>query len=213
MKNYYLLIIALLSLNVYQSNAQQQSQVTTTKHMLTSQEKDFAIKLLQETQAGAIKAVADLSEAQIKFKPAADKWSVEECVKHIAAAEKNLWTMLEVSLAKPANPEARAGIKFTDEELVKAVEDRSHKSKTFEALEPANSPYKTTAEALEAFKATRQKLVAFIKDTHADLRNHISVLPIGTYDAYQFVLLIAAHSNRHTQQIEEVKANTNFPKN
>jgi hypothetical protein len=44
------------------------------------------------------------------------------------------------------------------------------------------------------------------------LRNHVASSPIGTYDAYQLILLIGAHSNRHTQQIEEVKADPNFPK-
>jgi hypothetical protein len=78
-------------------------------------------------------------------------------------------------------------------------------------LEPANAPYKTTAEALESFKINRDKLIDFIRNTKQDLRQHISVLPIGTYDAYQFILLISAHTNRHTQQIGEVKANVNFP--
>jgi len=32
-------------------------------------------------------------------------------------------------------------------------------------------------------------------------------------DAYQWLLLISAHSARHTAQIEEVKADPNFPKN
>jgi hypothetical protein len=32
-------------------------------------------------------------------------------------------------------------------------------------------------------------------------------------DAYEFVLLIAAHSERHTKQILEVKADPNYPKN
>jgi hypothetical protein len=135
---------------------------------------------------------------------------MEECVKHIAAAERNLWAMVEASLNQPANPEQRAGIKFTDQELIKAVKDRTNKAKTFEALEPANSPYKTTAEALDAFKENREKLIAFVKSTKADLRNHVSVLPIGTYDAYQFILLISAHSNRHTQQINEVKTAVGF---
>jgi hypothetical protein len=31
-------------------------------------------------------------------------------------------------------------------------------------------------------------------------------------DAYEFVLLIAAHSERHTKQINEVKLDPNFPK-
>jgi hypothetical protein len=32
-------------------------------------------------------------------------------------------------------------------------------------------------------------------------------------DGYQFILLIAAHSERHTKQILEVKADPNYPKN
>jgi hypothetical protein len=32
------------------------------------------------------------------------------------------------------------------------------------------------------------------------------------WDAYEFILLIAAHSERHTSQIKEVKAGPNYPK-
>ena len=35
---------------------------------------------------------------------------------------------------------------------------------------------------------------------------------LKTIDAYQWLLLLAAHSARHTAQIEEVKADPNFPK-
>jgi hypothetical protein len=38
----------------------------------------------------------------------------------------------------------------------------------------------------------------------------VSASAIGTYDAYQLILLISGHSNRHKQQIEEVKADANF---
>ncbi|RFZ92490.1 DinB family protein [Mucilaginibacter conchicola] len=202
MKTTGILLIA-LSIITYKSNAQ--ATLTTT-------ERDYAIRSLAETEAGVFASVKDLSEAQLKFKASADKWSVEECVKHIATAEKALWAMVEESLKKPANPDKRAEIKFTDADLVKAVEDRSHRSKTFAALEPANSNYDSAAEALANFKQNRDKLIAFVKNTQDDLRNHVSVLPIGTYDAYQFILLISAHSNRHTQQIDGVKANARFPK-
>lgn len=38
--------------------------------------------------------------------------------------------------------------------------------------------------------------------------------PVGTkWDAYEYVLLIAAHSERHSKQINEVKGDPNFPKN
>ena len=190
------IIILFLSFMSYQTIAQEKT--------LSPLEREKAIQLLQQTEAGVFDAVKGLSPEQLNYKPAADKWSVAECIKHIAAAEKVLWAMAEPALNQPPNPEKRAEIKFGDDDLVKAVEDRSHKSKTFDALEPANSPYKTVAEALEAFKANREKLIAFVKNTDADLRNHVLVLPVGTYDCYQFILLIAAHSNRHTQQIREV---------
>ena len=202
----HLIIIALLSLMAYQGNAQK------TTNMLTPQEREKAIKLLEQTETGVFDAVKGLSEAQLNYKAAPDKWSVADCVKHIAAAEKELWAMAQPTLAQAPNPEKRAEIKFGDDDLIKAVEDRTHKSKTFAALEPANSPYKTVEEALAAFKANRQKLIALVKNTDIDLRNHIVVLPVGTFDSYQFILLIGAHSNRHTQQIDEVKANPDFPK-
>jgi len=202
-----IIILTILSLIGYQGIAQQK---TTT--MITPQERAKAIELLQQTEAGVFAATKGLSEAQLNFKPAADKWSIAECIKHIAAAEKELWAMAEPALAQPANPEKRADIKFSDDDLIKAVEDRTHKSKTFAALEPANSPYAAVTEALTDFKAKRGSLITLVKETKTDLRNHVLVLPVGTYDCYQFILLIAAHSNRHTQQINEVKASPGFPK-
>lgn len=177
-----------------------------------SKDKTFALNYLKQTETDVLNSVKGLSKAQISFKPDS-AWSVDECIKHIAASEKELWAMVDGALKAPANPALRANIKSTDSALVKAVEDRSHKAKTFAALEPANSPYKTVPEALAAFKETREKLIAFIKSASEDnLRNHVSTLPLGTYDAQQLILLIAAHSKRHTSQIKEVMANPAFPK-
>lgn len=38
-----------------------------------------------------------------------------------------------------------------------------------------------------------------------------SRLPFGPW-LYQNIILVAAHSERHTKQIDEVKADPNFPK-
>lgn len=215
------MLFAFLSFNAYQSNAQQVNTIaikekampaTTQPIQLTIKEREYAINFLKETETGVFNAVKGLSNDQLNFKPAPDRWSILECVKHIAAAENELWAMAQPTLKQPANPEKRADIKITDKALVEAVEDRSHKTKTFSAIEPANSPYKTLDEALAGFKENREKLIAFVKNTKEDLRNHVVVLPVGTYDTYQYILLIAGHSNRHTQQIAEVKADPHFPK-
>jgi len=180
---------------------------------ISKEERKIATDFLKETKKGVWDATQGLSEAQLKFKPAPDRWSVEDCLKHIAMTEQMLWGMVEAGLKQPAAPEKRADIKVTDEDVIKKIEDRSTKVKTFAPLEPVNTPYKTLAEAWESFSASRDKLIEYVNTTNDDLRNHVAQLPVGVFDSYQMILFIGAHSNRHMQQINEVKADPNFPKN
>jgi len=86
------------------------------------------------------------------------------------------------------------------------------KAQAPEEFRPVKSPYHTLSETLDAFKADRNKLIDYIQKTNDDMRKHIAKMPFGSLDSYQLVLLISAHTNRHTQQINEVKADSNFPK-
>ena len=53
----------------------------------------------------------------------------------------------------------------------------------------------------------------YIRTTNDDLRDHFYSHPVfGPLDGYQWLLLLSAHSARHTEQIEEVKADPSFPK-
>ena len=66
--------------------------------------------------------------------------------------------------------------------------------------------------SLKHFKESRAKTIAFLKTTQ-DLRQHAVESPLGKkLDGYQWVLFIAAHSERHTKKINEVKADPSFPK-
>lgn len=179
---------------------------------LTKKERKMAVSLLTDTEKGVQDAVNGLSDAQLMYKPAEDKWGVEGCLKHIAISEQMLWSAVEQSLKNPPNPEKRTNIQVTDEQLINNTESREKKFKTMDPMKPENTPFKSSAEALTSFKENRDKLIAFIDTTQADLRNHVVELPFGSYDAYQVCLIIGAHSNRHTQQIKEVMAEPDFPK-
>jgi hypothetical protein len=179
---------------------------------LSEKERNYAVTSLTETRDQLFEAIKGLSEAQLKFKPAPDRWSVEDCLKHIAFTEGRLWDLCEGTLKQTANPEKRTEIKMTDEELLKRIEDRSNKVKTRPEMEPQNISYKTADEAIAVFKERREKLINFVKTTNEDMRNHVAQMPFGMLDAYQVVIFISGHSNRHTQQINEVKADPNFPK-
>lgn len=185
---------------------------TINDFSLTKSERKSSISLMKDTKADVLKSVKGLSEAQLNFKAAPDKWSVKECMYHIAISEKNLWDMLEGTMKAPANPEKRSEIKMTDEQLIKMMEDRSFKVKTVAPFEPVNTPYKSLDEAIDAFKSRRAEHIKYMKSTTEDLRNHVVQMPFGWLDCYQLSLMMAAHSNRHTQQINEVKADPAFPK-
>lgn len=182
----------------------------TNKKGITEKEKSFAIDHLTKTQQDLIKAVSGLSEAQLNFKAAPDRWSVLECVQHITLASNGLWQMGQGTLSTTNDSIKKSPV--MDEQLIKMVEDRSTKAQAPEPIRPVHSPYHTLSETLDAFNADRNKLMEYIKTTNDDLRNHYAQMPFGYIDTYQVLLMISAHTNRHTQQIEEVKADPNFPK-
>jgi DinB superfamily len=184
---------------------------TINDSSLSNKERKFAVSLMKETKEDAIKSARGLSEAQLNFKAAPEKWSVKECMFHIAGAEKLLWTMFEGAMKAPANPEKRSEIKVTDEQFVKMVEDRTTKAQAPEPIQPKNTGYATLDAAIEDFKMNRAAHIKYLKNSTEDLRNHVVQMPFGYIDCYQLYLMIAAHSNRHTQQINEVKANAGFP--
>lgn len=185
---------------------------TPTDDALSKKERKFAADHMKSSKAELQDAIKGLSAAQLDYKVAADKWSVKECVYHIAISEKNLWAMLEKSMKEPATPEKKKDVTVTDEQVIRMVESRENKVKTFPSFEPQNSGYKTLEEAMNDFRATRAMHVKYIKATSEDMRNHFVQMPFGLLDCYQLCLMISSHTGRHTQQINEVKGAAGFPK-
>lgn len=179
---------------------------------ISRKERKTAAGFLRESEKNVMKALGNLSEEQLKFKPGPDKWSVQDCMMHIAASEKMLWGMVDQSIKAAANPEKRSEVKWTDEQVMKNIEDRSTKVKTFPPLEPPNTGYRNIDEAVASFRENRGKLIDYVKSTQEDLRNHVSALPVGSFDAYQMILFIGAHSNRHVIQMREVMNDPAFPR-
>jgi DinB family protein len=184
--------------------------VATKAQELTQADKDKALQYLESTKKGVEDATKGLSTAQWNFKSAPERWSIAQVMEHIAAAEDMLRgvTVEKVMLA-PAAPDR--DVKHIDEMVVTMVTDRSHKADAPEPLRPVNR-FGSPAEALKHFVDSRMQTEDFLKRT-PDLRAHAVDSPLGQkLDGYEWVLFIAAHSERHTKQINEVKADPNFPK-
>ena len=178
---------------------------------ITPAERTQAIQYLEQTRAGVIAATKGLTEAQWNFKAATNKWSVAEVTEHIAAAEDFLMDMVKNKVMTAPGRTNDVDVKALDEMVLKMIPDRSHKVSAPEPLQP-NNRFGSPKDSLKHFRASRAKTMAFMKAAN-DLRAHVADSPLGKQlDAYEWVLLLAAHSERHTKQIAEVKADPNFPK-
>ena len=177
---------------------------------LTEADKKEGLAQLERTRAGVVQATKGLSEAQWKFKPGPDRWSVAEVLEHIALVEEYL--LENTSQKVMAAPAGRADrdYKRTDKFVLSAISDRTRKAQAPEPVVPSGrwSPQ----QALEQFLKTRTRTIAFLESAPG-LRDHVLDSPLGQpLDAYQWLLYISAHSERHTKQILEVKADPNFPR-
>jgi len=178
---------------------------------LTDSERKYGAKLLQETEATLMKTVKGLTPEQLNFKADTSSWSIAECVEHIAISENNIFGYAQLGLKEPADPSRRSEVKMKDDDVVKMIADRTNKVKTSEPFKPTGK-FGSFDATLSEFKTKRDGNIAYIKSTSDDLRNHYNDFPFGKLDTFQTILFMAAHSKRHTAQIEEVMKNPNFPK-
>src|ERR1700739_4412867 len=63
-------------------------------------EKKKALAYLESTKKDVLDATSGLSPAQWNFKPAPDRWSIAECMEHIAAAEDFIRGLVETCVMK-----------------------------------------------------------------------------------------------------------------
>ena len=177
---------------------------------LTQAERDRAIAELTASRQQFLDSVTGLSAAQWNFKPDEKTWSAAECAEHIAVSEDFIFGSIVKVMQGPTTPDKKSAV--TDEFILAAVVDRSHKFQAPEVLRPTHR-FATPQEMVDHFKQSREHTIEYVRDTQDDLRGHFFDHPVlKTMDAYQWILLISAHSQRHTAQLNEVKANANFPK-
>ena len=184
----------------------------TTAQTLSQADLDRGLQYLETTKKNIVDATRGLSDAQWNFKPSPFKWSVAQVMEHIAAAEDLLRQMAESQIKQaPPGPGPERDLKGTDNKVLELVPDRSRKFQAPEQLRPRNQ-FGSPEASLKHFLESRAKTVELLKNT-PDLRGHVAESGLlGKVDGFERILFVAAHSERHTKQLLEVKADPNFPK-
>jgi len=150
--------------------------------------------------------VSGLSPAQLNFRYAPGKWTILEVVEHLGIAEPMYWTGLQKSIKEaPAKPKQAT----SDADMLWYGIDRTSRQKTQASEEPAGK-LRDVQEGLANFRKLRATILSYARSTDDDLRVH--VFTDWGVDAYQGLLGISTHAQRHILQIREIKAQHDFPK-
>jgi hypothetical protein len=178
---------------------------------LTDADRAALVQDLERSRKAFLDAVADVrSEAQWNYKPAPDRWSVGECAAHIIAAEEYFRQNVAAALKNPPVPadQQSAG---RDALISKMIRDRSQRFQAPGPLEPTGK-VRPKAESIADFEATRARTLEYVKTTNDALRDHATGAPPNATTAYQLVLMLSGHTERHTAQLLEVKSSPGYPK-
>jgi hypothetical protein len=178
---------------------------------MTADERAYLLDQLETSKKNMLASIQGLTAAQWAFKPAPAVWSVQECAEHIILAEDFIFGGSQQLLKTPAVARPDRSNTEVDHKLVAGIQDRSRKATAPEPLVPS-AKFATPDDAIREFTARRNKTIEYVKTSNDELRVHVGPGPAGPMDAYQFLLLLASHSARHTAQIREVQANADYPK-
>lgn len=165
-------------------------------------------RVLQELRAtgdGFLKAVEETTEAAWGFKPDPARWSVAETAEHTTVVLSSVSRMIMTRLLEQPLPPRESSPRITDDQIIRLLFDRSRRRDAPDTTLPTGR-YTSRTETLTAFSTARNHLMEWVSVTEADLREFGSPHPaLGKLDGVQWLLFLAAHTERHTRQILETR--------
>lgn len=176
---------------------------------MSDEDREHLLVHFQMTTQMVAEQVRGLSPAQLEYRASPDRWTIRECVSHLAVAEPDYWR--DLTAAVKATPDMKDKKSMaTDADIMWYGIDRVAHQKTGGGHEKVET-YKDLGTALAKFQALRATMIDYIKTTNDDLRAH-SFGKQEVIDSWQWMLEISTHAERHIQQIREIKNDPNFPK-
>ena len=157
-------------------------------------------------------AISSLTEAQENFRPVADRWTIAEIAEHVATVNGG-FLRITGKLLKQAEAEgkpapAQLNLKPT------ALDESGNPLPPFQAPDavkpqggkPVSESLPKLREALDGLGALQDRLAS------VDLSEQRFPHPaFGPLSAYQWLILLSEHMDRHRSQIETIKAAPGFP--
>jgi len=171
--------------------------------MYSKLEQTEVLQQIDQAHEGLFSVVAGLPKDRLDLKPASGGWSVMQVVEHVAIVEDRIVGRIQQLLESPAEPAKTSDLKAADELLRTAVLDRSVLRQAPEFLHPTGQP---VSASLERLTGNRKKLDQMLQSVPPDFRQRSLPHPfLGPLDSHQWLITMAGHCVRHTQQILQIQ--------
>jgi len=179
---------------------------------LSEEDRDYLLTYLKKTEDDLLRSIAKLTPAQWTYQSDPSRWSIAECVEHLVLEEQTLFPAINQVVRIPLPGNQARSTRAEDQRIVQYMTGRTQKVSAAESVNPRGS-LGSPEEGAAQFSKVREETIAWVRTTAVDLRGHGTANPTFHFlDAYGYFLVLAAHSARHTAQIEEVKTAPGYPK-
>ena len=204
------------------NTANDTSENTSLERWWTEDEQDLIISELNRTTEALKYEIENLSNEQWSFREEETRWSIAEIVEHLEMQNQLHYREISVISKTPQYLKFRKITKGQDGHFTKYSTD-STKGKSQWFLIPLGR-YCDKAKGETAFYKARGELLKLVDKTDIDFRKQftfrtsvegkdISELKIGQVrDLHQLLLTGIAHTDRHLNQIRQIKKHPQYPK-
>jgi hypothetical protein len=185
---------------------------------VTDEEYAQLIKEIDDAQDQVMGFITGITDEQWNFKQNPNRWSVGECVEHIARSERAILDMVKQVISSPRDPEWYSRTKGKVELLRQVVPQRGPQGQGgFQAPTEIQPTEKwDRAKAIKEFYITHGELRAYVETMDRNIKDHTMqhpAPPLNWLNAYDWLNLIPLHVTRHGKQILEVQQDPKYPKN
>ncbi len=169
--------------------------------------------------AAARQLFSGLSETQLNWKPAPDKWSIAQCLDHLAVATSKFGPYFTAALARarkkwPVTSSPSYRPTLIGGLLIKQVVPETGRNLSApKVFRPSES---NIHASLESFLEQQERFIKFVRETdgvdYNKTRLRSPVTPLMRYSLADAFVVTVVHGQRHLAQARRVREMSGFPK-
>lgn len=180
---------------------------------LSAADRSFLATELGRSREIVLREVAGLRPDQWAFRPDEETWSIGDCADHILTVERRLFSLVSKAMqSAPPDPARAAEVQHKTPKMLAAVPSREVRVKVPAGVVD-HSHSVSPEEFIGPFEQQRATVLNYVAETKDPLHDRVAPhMVFNDLDGCQWLLMIALHSQRHADQIAEVKRHPAYPK-